>query len=158
MNRPDFFSFLNTFSYSGTSPSDIIADINNFAEQHRPADATVQMAATALSEIVSRLVYFLASLPAPILFVVALVAGVSLVRFVHRVVSLLTRMLFRVVFWAFVLGVVAVFYEKGYEGTLATLREVVGYVFDVGVFFWREWERFEKTREGGAKLRMNMPR
>lgn len=158
MNRPDFFSFLNTFSYSGSSPSDIIADINNFAEQHRPADATVQMAAAALSEMSSRLVYLLASLPAPVLFAVALVAGISLVRLVHRLVSLFTRLLFRALFWAFLLGVVAVFYEKGFEGTVATLREVAGYVFDVGVFFWREWERFEKTREGGGKLRMNMAR
>lgn len=156
MNRPDYLSLVSSFSSSAGTLHETLVSLADYAEKFRPTEATTQMAAALVAELTSRLVYLLASLPAPLLFVVALVASVSLVRLVHRVVSFVTRLAFRLVFWALIAGVVAVMYEKGLEGSVAAARETLGYVFDVGVFFWREWERFEKERERQGRVRPNM--
>ena len=156
MNRPDYLSLVSSFSSSAGTLHETLVSLADYAEKFRPTEATTQMAAALVAELTSRLVYLLASLPAPLLFVVALVASISLVRLVHRVVSFVTRLAFRLVFWALIAGVVAVMYEKGLEGSVAAARETLGYVFDVGVFFWREWERFEKERERQGRVRPNM--
>lgn len=152
MNRPDVLSFLNTSPTLGDS-RDAIASL---AEKLRPAEETTRMAAALLTMLTTRLASLLASLPSPLLFAVALVAALSLARLVHRVVSFVTRLAFRLLFWALVAACVAVMYEKGVEGSVAAAREACGYVFDAGVFFWREWERFERAREREGKMRSGM--
>ncbi|KAL2114431.1 hypothetical protein VUR80DRAFT_7119 [Thermomyces stellatus] len=147
MNRPDYFSFLNSFS-NPDSARDTLTYLADLSEKLRPTDATTQMVAALLAELSSRLVYLVASLPTPLLLVVALVASISVLRLVNRVVSFVTRLVFRLVFWAAVAGLVAVMYEKGLEGSLAAGRELCAYVFDIVAFFWKEWERFERERDG----------
>lgn len=150
MNRPDYLSFLNTFS-NADSARDALAYLADLSEKLRPTEATTQMAAALLAELSSRLVYVLASLPTPLLVVVALVASISFLRLVNRVVAFVTRLAFQLVFYAAVAGVAAILYEKGLEGSLAAGRDLCGYVFDIGLFFWREWERFERERDGKPK-------
>lgn len=150
MNRPDFLSFLNSFS-NADSARDALTYLADLAEKLRPAEATTQMAAALLAELSSRLVYLIASLPAPLLVVVALVASISIVRLVNRVVTFVTRLAFQLVFYAALAGLAAILYEKGLEGSLAAGRNLCGYMFDIGLFFWREWDRFERERDGKPK-------
>lgn len=149
MNRPDFLSFLDTSPTSG----DAIASLT---EKLRPTEETTRMAIALLTMLTTRLTALLASLPTPLLLVVALIAALTLIKLVNRVVSFVTRLAFRLLFWALAAACVAVVYERGVEGSVAAAREACGYVFDVGVFFWREWERFEGARVREGKVRAGM--
>ncbi|SPN97569.1 uncharacterized protein DNG_01080 [Cephalotrichum gorgonifer] len=154
MNLPSFLDLLNILPGSNdrstTTTTPTLTDLNRYLAQLRPTESTTTMYLDALAQASTGLVSLLAPLPAPVLFALALVASLFVVRLVNRALTFFTRLLFQLMFWAFVVGVAAVFYDKGIEGTVALVRDVCGYVFDMGVFFWREWERYEKQRERGA--------
>ena len=148
MDGPDFLSYLNTL------PTSLLPDA--ITSKLSPTSATAQMATALLTALATRLAALLASLPQPAIFVVALVAILCLISFVHRIVTFITRLALRLLFWALVAGVVAVVYERGVEGSLEAAKGAYGYAYDMGVFFWGEWERFERGREREGKMRSHM--
>lgn len=159
----NFLDLLNIFPASTSddrSRSYNADDLTRLLAQLRPADATTQMTSNALAQLSARAISLLASLaatlPSPVLFVLAVVASLSLIKLVNRAISIFTRLLFRLLFWGFVIGMGALFYERGVEGSVVIVREACGYALGLGQFFWREWERYENQRDKGGKPGANM--
>ncbi len=94
-----------------------------------------------------------------LVFVVLVIAlTIQVLAWVRRIMMWWTRLAFRVVFWTFVIGLIAAVWERGLEASLrdaiVIASKIAGYAAAVKDIWMREYQKYDAQSRAGSSPKL----